>query len=87
LHRVVKIITTFFDEHNFTLGSVIDNNDLTNKIFEIGTISRVRTVYRNSNTGIERIFPGISFASWTSDYIDIGDDADVTTVSKSLEVF
>ncbi len=87
LNRVIKTITQYFDEHNFTLGSIVDNNALTNKIFEIGNISRVRTIYRNENTGIERIFPGISFASWTSSYIDIGDDVDVTTVSKSLEVF
>lgn len=87
LQRVVKIITSFFEEDNFTLGSIVDNNKLTNKIFEIGTISRVRTVYRNDITGIERIFPGIAFASWTSDYIDIGDDVEVTTVSKSLEPF
>ena len=87
LQRVKNIIINFFDEDNFTLGATVDNNKLTNEIFNIGTISRIRTVYRNETTGIERIFPGISFASWTSDFIDIGDDAEVTTVTKSLESF
>lgn len=87
VQRVTKIISEFFDEKNFTLGAVVDNNALANKIFELGTISRIRTIYRNTNTGVERIFPGIAFASWTSEYIDIGDDVDVSTVSRSLEPF
>ena len=85
--RVISIIKEFFDEKNFQLGDVVDNNALANKIFELGVISRIRTIYRNIETGVERIFPGIAFASWTTDFIDIGDDADVTTVSKSLEPF
>lgn len=87
VQRVTKIISEFFDEKNFTLGAVVDNNALANKIFELGTISRIRTIYRNTSTGVERIFPGIAFASWTSEYIDIGDDVDVSTVSRSLEPF
>lgn len=85
--RVQSIIKEFFDEKNFQLGDIVDNNALANKIFELGVISRIRTIYRNTNTGVERIFPGIAFASWTTDFIDVGDDVDVTTVSKSLEPF
>lgn len=85
--RIKRIIYDFFDEDNFGLGATVNNNNLTNAIFDIGTVSRIRTIYKNSSTGIERIYPGISFASWTTQYIDIGDDADVTSVTKTLEPF
>lgn len=85
--QVAAKITSYFSESNFTLGATVNSNDLTNSILDLGVVSRVRTVYKDSANGIERIYPGIIFASWTSSYIDIGDDVEVTTVTKTLEPF
>lgn len=84
--KVGSVIKEFFSESNFTLGSVVDYNELTNKILQIAPVERIRTVY-NSGDGQNRIRNGISFATWTSDFIDIGDDLDISTTSRSLEQF
>lgn len=85
--QVAAKIINYFSESNFTLGTTVNNNDLVNSILELGVVSRVRTVYKDNVNGIERIYPGVSFASWTSSYIDTGDDVEVTTVTKTLEPF
>lgn len=88
--RISRIIEDFFDERNFELGALVNYNDLTTKILEINGVVRIRTVYHNNedkNGEIERIVPGISFATWTEGFIDLGDDLDISNTSRSLEVF
>ena len=85
--QVANIIQNFFDEDKQTLGMIIDFSKLTNEIYNIGTISRIRTVYHNKKTEETIIKPGLSFASWTSSVIDLGDDLNISNTSMSLEVF
>lgn len=84
---VEKIVLDFFDEKNFTLGQTINFSDLANQILNLHSVIRLRTVYRNEQTGESRIINGISFATWTSDVIDNGDDMEVSSISRTLEVF
>ena len=85
--EVEKIVLDFFDEKNFTLGQTINFSDLANQILNLHSVIRLRTVYRNETTGESRIINGISFATWTSDIIDSGDDMEVSSISRTLEVF
>lgn len=85
--RIGQIVEDFFDENQFKLGQLVNNNVLIDKIYAIGSISNIRTVYYNSDTGAKRIMNGISFATWSADFIDSGDDLDVSSSSKSLEPF
>ena len=85
--QVATVIQSFFDENNFSLGQIINYNDLLDNIYAIGPISNIRTVYYNTETGEKRIQTGVSFATWTSGYIDSGDDLEISTLSKTLEVF
>lgn len=85
--QVKNIVIDFFDEDNFELGQTIDFSLLANKILNISAVNRIRTVYRNKSTGASRIINGISFATWTPSIIDLGDDMNVSSVSRTLEVF
>ena len=85
--RIGQIVEDFFDENQFKLGQLVNNNVLIDKIYAIGSISNIRTVYYNSETGAKRIMNGVSFATWSADFIDSGDDLDVSSSSKSLEPF
>jgi hypothetical protein len=66
---------------------MINTNNLLDKIYEIGSISNIRTVYYNKINGEKRILPGISFATWSASYIDNGDDLEISINSKILEPF
>lgn len=85
--RVANVIKNFFNESNLKLGQIVNYNDLLDDIYDIGSISNIRTVYYNTETGEKRIQTGLSFATWTSSYIDKGDDLEISTLSKSLETF
>lgn len=85
--KVVLIIKEFFDEGNFTLGQTIDFSILANRILNLTSVVRIRTVYIEPRTGASRIINGLSFATWSSRVIDAGDDLDVSSVSRTLEVF
>ena len=69
------------------LGQVIDYSKLTTQILDIGNINRIRTIFRNSKTGEERIINGLAFATWTSSFINLGDDLNISNTAISLEVF
>ena len=84
--EVEDIILKFFDEKNFTLGQTINFSDLANQILNLHSVTRIRTVYRNDE-GESRIINGLSFATWTTDIIDSGDDMEVSSISRTLEVF
>jgi len=85
--QVKNIVLDYFNEDNFTLGQTIDFSSLANRILNISSVNRIRTVYRNKMTGASRIINGISFATWTPTLIDLGDDMDVSSASRTLEVF
>ena len=85
--EVQKIILDFFNESNFTLGQTLNFSDLANKILNVHSVIRIRTVYQDKVTGQSRIINGISFATWTSSIIDSGDDMEVSSISRTLEVF
>src|SRR5574344_33396 len=89
--EVETIINNFFLATNFTIGCTIDLNALVEKIYEIPGVERIRTIYYPYNESINsahvRIFNGISFASWSSDYIDAGDDLIIGNASVTLKVF
>lgn len=85
--QIATKIQNFFNEDNFKLGQLVNYNDLLDDIYEIGSITNVRTVYYNTETGEKRIQIGLSFATWTSTFIDYGDDLEISTNSRSLETF
>lgn len=85
--RIAQIIQNFFVETQFNLGQIVNNNDLIDKIYEVGSISNIRTVYYNTKTSDKRIMNGIAFATWSENFIDLGDDLDISSSSKALEPF
>ena len=85
--KVTNVIKQYFKEENMRLGQVIDYSKLTTQILDIGNINRIRTIFRNSKTGEERIINGLAFATWTSSFINLGDDLNISNTAISLEVF
>lgn len=86
-NQAANVIRDFFDEDNFKLGQSVDYAVLTNQLLNMNAVIRVRTIWRDPNTYQTRIINGISFATWTADVIDIGDDVEVSSVSRTLEAF
>lgn len=86
-NQIVTVIEDFFKEEDQTLGQTVNGNRLLDKILELNSVTRVRTVYRDETTGEEQIYSGISFATWTSDFINLGDDLEVSSGVKVLEPF
>ena len=78
---VQDILFEYFKETNMSLGQLVDFNDILQRIYAINGIKNVRTVFEAD--GEQRIVNGLSFASW-SDFIDAGDDLDVSTISRKL---
>ena len=85
----MKTIQDFFNEDNFRLGQMVDYSKLSEQILAIHGINRIRTVYSNPADELQplKIVPGVSLATWTSSFIDLGDDLDVSNTSRALEVF
>lgn len=83
--QVAKIIYTYFDKSNCKLGMTVDFNNMLNSIMSLNGVQRVRTVYKDEN--VELIKNGLSFATWSSDYVEPGDDLDIGNQSRSLEEF
>ena len=85
-NQAANVMRDFFDEHNFKLGQTVDYSILANQLLNISNVIRLRTIWRSS-TGQTRIINGLSFATWTAEVIDVGDDVEVSTVSRTLEPF
>ena len=83
----MTVIEDFFKEEDQTLGQTVNGNRLLDKILELNSVTRVRTVYRDETTGEEQIYSGISFATWTPDFINLGDDLEISSGVKVLEPF
>lgn len=70
-------------------------NDLLSQIYDISGVQRVRTVFSSSEVDSvtlqkkwqDRFVDGISFATWTNDVIDRGDDMSIGTMNRTLETF
>ncbi len=45
-NKVANVIRDFFDESNFSLGQTVDYAVLANKILNITSVSRLRTVHK-----------------------------------------
>lgn len=61
-------------------------------ILNLSSVERLRTIWRAKTsdgnfTGESRIINGLSFATWTADVIDVGDDMNVSSMSRTLEPF
>lgn len=91
-NQVAQIIQEFFDLTKQKLGQSIDYSSLLKKLMAINGVSKIRTVYQPSEDDSEEhqipIYKeGISFATWSSDYIDTGDDLEVSNSMRKLEDF
>lgn len=86
--QINQIFLNFFNITKQTIGKIIDFNKLTQEIYEIAGVQKVRTVY-SSPDGMEydRYIDGISMASWSSSLIDIGDDVVIGANNRTLEDF
>jgi len=95
--EVADIIRRYFDPISLRLGMLVDYNALLQKIMAINGVKRVRTVYKPTAEKDEdgnvigysqpTIVEGLSFATWSSSYIDTGDDLDVGNIVRTLEDF
>ena len=92
--QISTIFNKFFQATQLKLGQVVSLNDIEQRIYAINGVQRVRTVF-SSNAVDEygqkkykdRFVDGISFATWSSSMIDIGDDLEVSTMNRTLEDF
>lgn len=92
--QVYNSIIDSFDINKCVLGQTVDINNILNKIYNIGGIKNVRTVYSSENDKNIRIIQGLSFASWSpilnsyGNSSDIGyDDLLISNESRKLEQF
>lgn len=101
-NEIENVIIDFFRPINNKLGQQIKYSDLLEKIYAVTGIQRVRTVYRplktvfdeNGNPSVVNddsrnvvIKDGLNFATWSADYVDVGDDLDASNIMKTLEPF
>lgn len=84
--RVAKVIRLYFSEGNMHLGMIVSFSDILQQIYNIGSIVRVRTIYKNAD-GALNIQPGLCFATWSNQLVDLGDDLAISNCSRSLEPF
>ncbi len=92
--QINSIFMNFFAPQNQVLGQIVNINSLESQIYAIPGIQRIRTVFSsnqvddNGNKLYNDIFiDGISFATWSSSLIDLGDDISISTINRSLEDF
>lgn len=84
--QVAQILREFFNADNQLLNATIDYNIVMNKIYQISSVVNVRTITKSIN-GLTYIQPGLSFATWTTDVIDQGDDLEISNTLKQLKSF
>ncbi len=78
--KVSNIIVNYFNSANQSFGSIINLNDLTNEILNLGYIRNIRTVCvpANDKNNVEYV-NGLSFAAFTPNIIDMKDFTIFTT--------
>lgn len=84
--RIANVIRLYFAENNMKLGAIVNFNDILQQIYNLGSIVRVRTIYKNSD-GALIIQPDLCFATWSTKLVDLGDDLVISNTSRSLEPF
>ena len=84
--RIANVIRLYFAENNMKLGAIVNFNDILQQIYNLGSIVRVRTIYKN-NDGALIIQPDLCFATWSTKLVDLGDDLVISNTSRSLEPF
>ena len=87
IESVATIIKDYFSEDNCTLGMKVDYNDILLKIMNLNGVQRVRTVYKNDETGDEIIKNGLSFATWSNSFLEPGEDLQISNSTRILEPF
>lgn len=91
--QINQLFLKFFNQNALKIGQTIDTNDLLNQIYNINGVQRVRTVFTSAETEDgkkkyqDKFIDGISFASWSDDIIDLGDDLEIGTSNRTLEDF
>lgn len=85
---IARTIISFFDQSQCGLGKSIDINEMNNAIMSMNGVRRIRTVYIDEkDNNVQIIKNGISFASWSNDFLDKYDDLEVSTSIRSLYDF
>lgn len=92
--QINGIFNQFFFEKNVNLGQVVNINELENLIYAIPGVQRIRTVFSSNVVDAfgnksydDKFIDGISFVTWSSMLIDLGDDVVVSTMNRTLEDF
>lgn len=86
--QIHTIIQNFFLSDDIKIGCTVNYNKLVEKLYQVNGIERIRTIYLPNNDIKQlRVFEGISFATWSKQLIDVGDDLEVSNSSRSLEKF
>lgn len=93
--QIKQLFVNFFNQNMMQLGQIVNLNDLLSQIYDISGVQRVRTVFSSAEVDPvtlekrfqDRFVDGISFATWTNDVIDRGDDMSVGTMNRTLETF
>ena len=85
---IANIFKKYFDRTNCVIGQLVDYSVILNEIYGINGISNVRTIFVPDSSNLNaRIINGLSFASWSANMIDYGEDMQVSNVSRQLEDF
>ena len=89
--EIYDIIVDGFNINNCSIGQNVSYSKILEKIYSLNGVSRVKTVFRPSNSsfGTTRSVDGLAFASWSAanDFILTGDDISVSNTSRQLEPF
>ena len=90
--QVISIIHSYFNQKNCQIGQLVDYNDIMQKIYQINGVVNIRTIFEPNKDLIENgyktiIKNGLSFASFSTDMLDLGEDLDISNSSKKLELF
>ena len=91
--RVYDAVESFFSQGSMKLGMVVNVNGLSQLIYDIPGVSRVRTVYVNPIDGSVTRVNGISLATWSPILQPLDpdspgwDDLDIGTGNRSMEDF
>ena len=90
--QIIDTIVNYFKEKNMRLGQLVDNGVLTTRIYSISGIESVRTIFSPIGDDAKsryttKYLDGISFASWSTTLVDVGDDLQIGNVARKIEEF
>lgn len=86
-NQIETIIKQYFAK-SVGLGKTVNYNEILNQIYSINGIQRLRTIWFPNNNPYESIaIEGLSFATWSAQVIDAGDDLEISNTMRSLEKF